>query len=103
MKHFKLKMAMAFGLLIMAATHSEAQENCAARDTVLAHLAERYGETRQAIGIAQQGAVIEVFASETSGSWTITVTSPSGDTCLVASGQAYEDLAEALPSQDDGA
>ena len=30
-------------------------------------------------------------------SWTITVTSPSGMTCLVASGQSFETLAEALP------
>ncbi|MGR3634441.1 MAG: hypothetical protein ACU0BK_00780 [Shimia sp.] len=103
MKHFNLKIAMAFGLMIMAATQSVAQENCAARDTVLTQLAERYGETRQALGIAQQGAVIEVFASEISGSWTITVTLPNGSTCLVASGQAYEHLAEALPLQDDGA
>ena len=69
----------------------------------VSNTADRYGETRQALGLAQQGAVIEMFASETSGSWTITVTMPNGTTCLVASGQAYEELAEALSPQGDGA
>jgi len=103
MKPINLKVGLGFGLLIMAATHADAQNNCAARETVIQRLAERYGETRQALGLAQQGAVIEMFASETSGSWTITVTMPNGTTCLVASGQAYEELAEALSPQGDGA
>ena len=102
MKPINLKVALGFGLLIMAATHADAQNNCAARETVIQRLADRYGETRQAIGLARQGAVIEMFASETSGSWTITVTMPNGTTCLVASGQAYEELAEALSPQGDG-
>lgn len=103
MKSLNLKVALGFGLIIMAATHAEAQNNCATRDTVVTRLAERFGETRQAIGLAQQGAVVEMFASEASGSWTITVTMPNGTTCLVASGQAYEELAEALPPKGDGA
>nr|WP_243694357.1 hypothetical protein [Shimia isoporae] len=93
---------MGFGLLILAATHADARGNCADREAVIERLAQRYGETRQAIGLAQQGAVVEVFASEKSGSWTITVTMPNGPTCLVASGQAYEELAEALPPKGDG-
>ena len=36
-----------------------------------------------------------------SGSWTITVTMPTGMTCLMASGQSYEALAEALPAPVD--
>ncbi|SFK83459.1 hypothetical protein [Shimia haliotis] len=103
MNPIDLKVALGFGLLIMAATHADAQNNCAARETVIQRLADRYGETRQALGLAQQGAVFEMFASENSGSWTITVTMPNGTTCLVASGQAYEELAEALPPQGDGA
>jgi hypothetical protein len=46
--------------------------------------------------------VLEVFASDT-GSWTITVTLPSGMTCLVATGQGWEDLAEQLPAKGDPA
>ena len=38
----------------------------------------------------QAAPVIEVFASEETGSWTILLTSPQGLTCLMAAGEAYE-------------
>ncbi len=47
--------------------------------------------------------MVEIFASEDSGSWTITVTMPNGSTCLMATGQSYEKLAEALPAKGDDA
>lgn len=71
-------------------------QNCGARTTVIERLAERYGESRQSIGMAPEGRVVEVFASLETGTWTITVTLPNGMTCLVASGQSYEALEEAL-------
>jgi len=76
---------------------------CAPRDNVVARLAEGYGESRKSIGIGANNQVVEVFASDESGTWTITVTSPAGLTCLVASGQAYEALADALPDTSDPA
>ena len=105
MKHKTLALAMGFGLLIAGAQLVEAQsaQNCGPREAVVQRLAEGYGETRQAIGLAAQGAVLEVFASQSSGSWTITVTFPNGATCLVASGEAYQALAETLPPQGEGA
>ncbi|MFU1478014.1 hypothetical protein ACM25N_10010 [Roseovarius sp. C7] len=72
-------------------------QRCAPRDMVVDRLAKKYGESRQSMGLGANNAVIEVFASPSSGSWTITVTTPQGITCLVASGQAYETMAEALP------
>ena len=83
--------------------HAQSARNCAPRDTVVARLAEGYGETRQSIGLGANNAVVEVFASPDSGTWTITVTMPNGVTCLVASGQAYEALAEALPAKGNDA
>lgn len=77
--------------------------NCAPRDTVVTRLAERYGETRQSIGLGANNAVIEVFAAQATGTWTITVTSANGVTCLIASGQAYETMAEALPQPGEDA
>ena len=98
------KMSLGLGLLALAATEVSAQgNNCAPRPVVLERLADRFGETRQSMGLGVQGQVVEVFASDATGSWTITVTLPSGITCLVASGQSYEHLAEALPNTDDDA
>ena len=77
--------------------------NCAPRDTVVQRLAEGFGETRQSIGLGDNNSVVEIFASKESGTWTITVTMPNGITCLVASGQAYEELAEALPAKGSDA
>ena len=72
--------------------------NCGPRDAVVARLAERFGETRQSIGLGADNAVMEVFASAETGTWTITVTTAAGLTCLVASGQAFEILAETPPA-----
>lgn len=81
----------------------QAAGNCAPHATVVERLAERYGETRQSIGLGSNNQLIEIFASRESGSWTITVTTPAGITCLVASGQAFETLDAALPQGDEDA
>ncbi|WP_377191268.1 hypothetical protein [Ruegeria meonggei] len=96
MKNTLFKMTMGLGIMVLAAQQVHAQ-NCAPRSDVVNRLAETYGETRRGIGIARQGAVIEVFTSDRTGSWTITVTLPDGMTCLVASGQTYETMTETLP------
>jgi len=66
-------------------------------------LAEAYGETRQSMGLGAGNAVVEVFASDASGTWTITVTAPGGITCLVAAGQAFEAVAESPPAPGNDA
>ncbi|WP_170601294.1 hypothetical protein [Ruegeria arenilitoris] len=92
------QMTMGLGIMVLAAQQVQAQTpNCAPRPDVLQRLAETYGETRRGIGMARQGTVMEVFASDDTGTWTITVTLPNGLTCLMAAGEAYETLAEALP------
>ena len=93
------KMTFGLGIMVLAAQQASGQQsnNCAPRQAVLERLADRYGETRQSIGLGANNAVVEVFASSETGTWTITVTLPTGITCLVASGQSFETLAEALP------
>ena len=71
---------------------------CAPRAQVLDRLTDSFGETRQSIGLGAENVLIEVFASRDTGSWTNTATLPDGTTCLIASGQAYERLSEALPT-----
>lgn len=82
-------MMLCMGLLTasFAATSVDAQNrNCGPHDAVIAHLATKYGESRQMMGLAANNMVMEVFVSEESGSWTITATNSSGVACLVASG-----------------
>ncbi|MEM1430792.1 MAG: hypothetical protein AAGG09_15160 [Pseudomonadota bacterium] len=89
---------LVFGFAILAAAGVEAQtaRNCGERDTIVQRLADGYGESRQSIGLGANNSVMEVYASQETGTWTITVTMPNGVMCLVASGQAYETLAEDL-------
>jgi len=90
-----MKLPLAVACIWLAGSSAIAQnQNCAKRDAVLSRLGEKYGESRQSIGIAGQGRVVEVFASLETGTWTITVTMPNGVTCLVASGQSFEHLNE---------
>lgn len=105
MKHKLLTFAASISVLILVASAVTAQNarNCAPRDAVVERLASKYGETRQSIGLGANNAMVEVFASDETGTWTITVTMPNGVTCLVASGQAFEELAEALPAAGNDA
>ncbi|WP_390923772.1 hypothetical protein [Parasedimentitalea psychrophila] len=96
---------MSLGFIALAPQQASAEQNrnCAPREAVVERLASTYGESRQSIGLGERGMVIETFASADTGTWTITVTTPNGLTCLVASGQSWEELAEALPPQGNDA
>jgi hypothetical protein len=95
---------MTLALAAMApAAHAQDSQTCAPRHVVIERLATTYGETRRSMGLAANNAVIEVYASDDSGSWTITVTLASGLTCLIASGQAYEAMTDAIQLPDKGA
>lgn len=101
MRKTLFKMTMGLSVMALAAQDVSAatNRNCAPRPMVLERLTNSYGETRQSIGLGANNSVVEMFASAESGSWTITVTMPDGMTCLVASGQSFETLAESLPPQ----
>ncbi|WP_166417038.1 hypothetical protein [Cochlodiniinecator piscidefendens] len=101
MKKQILMLTFAVGAIFIATQQAFAQDprNCAPRNVILERLADNYGETRQSIGLGRNNAVIEVFASTETGTWTITVTLPNGMTCMIAAGQAFETLAEVLPEE----
>ena len=85
-------------LTLTAATARSQQANCGTRDSVVERLASKYGESRQSLGMAANQSLVEVYANEGTGSWTITVTLPNGTMCLVASGMSFEALAHVEPA-----
>lgn len=99
-----LKLALT-GICIALPLHAALaqQRNCAPRDRVVDRLSAQYGETRQSIGLGSNNAVVETFASTETGTWTITVTTPNGLTCLVASGKSFETVQETAPAKGDDA
>lgn len=99
MTHRIFALSLGFGALILATQIAFAAPQCDTREAVTALLADRYGETRRALGLAGTQAVMELFASDTTGSWTITVTLADGQMCLMASGSGFEALDEELPAR----
>lgn len=98
-------LSLGFGGVILATqiAHSDpphSDPQCDNRAAVTALLAERYGETRRALGLVGEAAVMELYASDTTGTWTITMTLPDGRMCMMASGAGYEAVTEKLPAGD---
>jgi hypothetical protein len=94
-------LSLGFAGVILATQAAQAAQ-CGPRDQVVAGLATRFDEIRRGAGLAAgpdgRAQVVEVFTSA-AGSWTITVTLPNGQTCLVASGQAWNDVTEEHPAK----
>lgn len=80
--------------------HAQQPMICGQRDQIIARLQASFGEERRAMGLAGHNRIIEVFASDETGSWTITITGLDGITCLVAAGQNYESFAPAPQGQN---
>ena len=98
---FALSLGLAGLILLPGALRAAPQ--CAAHDAVAASLAKQYGEVRRSIGLAQDNTVMELYAAADTGTWTLTVTLPNGQTCLVAAGHNFETTADTLPAKGDPA
>jgi hypothetical protein len=46
---------------------------------------------------------MEIYASDETGTWTILVTLPSGQACLIAAGESFENLNETLKDAGEDA
>jgi hypothetical protein len=95
-----MKTLLVAALFSLAIAAPALAAQCAPRDQVVRLLADEYGETRQGMGAAANNTVMEVYASAETGTWTITVSDTRGMTCLVASGEGYQVLAEELALGD---
>lgn len=99
MTHPMLALSLGFGGVILATQIAFAAPQCGPREAVTALLADRYGETRRALGLAGESAVMELYAADATGTWTITLTLPDGQMCLMASGAGYEAVQDGLPAR----
>jgi hypothetical protein len=97
----RMMIALSLGLagVILAAQIARAEPQCGPRDAVLRLLTDRYGETRRSIGLGGDATVMELHANTETGTWTITLTTTDGVTCLVAAGKGFETLDETLPTK----
>ena len=97
--------AIAAFLAVYVALDARAQQaapggNCAPRADMLASLSEHFGEAPRVIALTQQGNVMEITVSA-SGSWSLLVTTPNGNTCMAAAGTDFGK--SVLPPEGDPA
>jgi len=78
-----------------------AQEVCATRDALLDALAEDYQETPAAVGMSNSGGVMEVFTARDGRTWTILLTRPDGNSCILATGELWTPVPQPVASADD--
>jgi len=76
----------------------QAQTMCGERSAVIASLEKTYSEIPVSMGLANNGAVIEILASPT-GTFTIILTRPNGVTCVIETGEAWRILAGIVPGR----
>ncbi len=86
--------ALTTGLLFSTALQAQQAPMgavCGERGKFLTHLGKNHKESPSAMGVTASGRVIEVLTSD-DGTWTIIMTHPNGITCMVAAGQAWENV-----------
>ncbi len=66
-----------------------AQVPCDQRDKIIEWLAVKYKEAPIATGVSGTGSLVEVLSTYDGDTWTVIVTSPDGNSCLIASGQGW--------------
>ena len=89
--------------LALWANPAQASTPCGPRDIVVERLASKYGEHSRALGLDTNNGVVAVYANIESGRRTITVTSVTSLTCLIASRLSFEGPNSAPDVPDDDA
>lgn len=71
---------------------ARAQTLCGHHAEIASALGARYAEAPVGMGLARDGGVVELFATDDGSTWTMVVTTPDGRSCLVAEGEAWQTL-----------
>lgn len=86
-----LAIALALGATAVTATAAGAQSAaCGSREEMTERLKRTFGEAQTGLGLVSAASVIEVWSSKETGTWTILMTDPDGQSCLVAAGEAWK-------------
>ncbi len=76
-------------VLTLGSIEAVAQSACSPRTEVVGHLAKKYGEAPVAIGVTNKGGLVEVLTTGDGNTWTIIVSMPNGQSCMVAAGEGW--------------
>lgn len=64
---------------------------CASRADIVKYLKEKHGETSIGMGLRVPSGITELWVNEKTETWSITVTYPSGQTCIVGLGNHWQE------------
>jgi hypothetical protein len=92
-KTIGLACALAIGGLntLPAKAQTQGQGQCGPRDQVVKVLSAKYHESQRALGLINEKAMMEVYISSR-GTWTMVVTNEAGISCVLAAGEAWDEL-----------
>jgi hypothetical protein len=79
--------------------HAAAAPQCGNHDKIVDVLKNKFKETRHVMGVVNSHAVMEIFKAP-QGSWTMVITDTKGISCIVASGEAWQDVPVAVAGLD---
>ena len=98
----RLLLAIAFVTLLPWSALAQSQPaQCNTRDVIVGLLSEKYSELPVAVGLANNGGLVEVLSSSDGSTWSIIITSPKGMSCLVAAGEAWQSLSPEWKAKGD--
>ena len=73
------------------AASASAQSRCAPHGEIIKVLSGKYQEYRRALGVISEKAMMEVYISP-KGTWTMLVTDEAGMSCVLAVGEAWDEM-----------
>ncbi len=81
--------ALALGLLVHTAAAVRAQPVCMPHDDLTERLYAKFAEAPAANAIANNGALVELFATRDHSSWTLAMTRPGSVSCVLVAGEEW--------------
>ena len=96
-------MRVAFALAATVAVISfpaGAQQNCGPTADALAMLKKDYSEAVRGRGMAAGGLLLQLLRSPDGKTWTALLSTPSGNSCIVATGEDWQDVS--IPAEPQG-
>lgn len=93
-----MKQAIAMMLLVLglplsvSANSVQMNLKCTDHERLVEWLSQKYNENRVSYGLINQSTLLEIWASESSRTWTVLITSSNGRACLVSSGYGFVTL-----------
>jgi hypothetical protein len=73
--------------------------NCGERKDLVQRLERMFGEVQKGAGLVSAAQLLEVWGSDETGTWTILMTRPDGQSCVLAAGEAWRDVELAVEGE----